>query len=129
MGCDIHVLFQELKGGVWVPAGEDRPNFYRDYPSFDALAGVRGNSYQLYPQRGLPEDLLVEYKEDRDDYTYLGDHSFSWLTLKELRKLSAKVSKKYDEESDFQTLHDITTDLANIGGAEDKLRVVFGFDS
>ena len=128
MGCDIHVLFQEKRGEIWVPIS---PIMYfdRDYDSFGALAGVRNSSvHQMYTERGLPENLLFPHTKGNELDTYIGDHSFSWLTLKELKKMRTKLAKT-DKDSEFYTLNQIIDALAQRVGAEDKLRIVFGFDS
>ncbi len=63
----------------------------RNYACFAILADVRngrgfagiktGDGYvPITPRRGVPDDLSPDVDQDRD----LGDHSFSWLTVKEL---------------------------------------------
>jgi hypothetical protein len=128
MGCDIHVMFQEKRGESWEPISPIT-YFGRDYASFGALAGIRDSSvYQMYTQRGLPENLLFPHVRGEEINTYIGDHSFSWLTLKELKKIRKKVAKT-DKDYQFYTLEDIIDQLGQRAGAEDKLRIVFGFDS
>lgn len=111
MGCDIHSIGQVLKDDKWVTkigrvAGDDR-----NYDSFAVLANVRNGAgfagcdtgegwpYISNP-RGLPDDLeLVGYdrvetptwywnfdtkKENPQNEVWMGDHSFSWLTLTDL---------------------------------------------
>jgi len=79
----------------------DEPYQGRNYKLFGLLADVRngrgfagcdtGNRVEPISQpRGLPDDLSDELRcgiesEDEDDYIYIGDHSFSWLTLAELK--------------------------------------------
>lgn len=131
MGCDIHSIGQVKKSGTWEtvvtqPGGDDR-----DYNSFAVLAGVR-NGYGfggcktgegwpvLYEQRGLPEDIqlidgenvkLTEpfYWSETSDPEYefwIGDHSHSWLTLKELHNIynifNGKTYKKSGMVSEEQ---------------------------
>lgn len=89
MGCDIHIEAQRRNGGVWERAAgqfEDGPSPFdwRSYGVFAFLAGVRNYSDipPISPPRGWPEDFTP--KEDEFGGCYLGDHSFSWLTVKEL---------------------------------------------
>jgi hypothetical protein len=92
MGTDIHGVIQSRyrDGQPWFTDKgiEDE----RNYRVFAALADVR-NGYgfagipthkaitPISTPRGLPADF--EYDEANED-GWLGDHSFSWLTIKEL---------------------------------------------
>lgn len=82
MGCDIHTITQRRADGVWknLPV---TPFDWRSYGMFAFLAGVRNYSdiRPISMPRGLPEDF--DNGEDGEG-EYVGDHSFSWLTLKEL---------------------------------------------
>lgn len=77
----------ENSGGIWnKPTVE--PFSWRSYGMFAFLANVRNYSYipPMSEPRGLPEDHpdLMSYNHpDSEDCPY-GDHSFSWLSLKEL---------------------------------------------
>lgn len=106
MGTDIHLAAEVFKDGRWQYAPCDLPD-YRNYRAFAILADVR-NGYTfagfdsgdpvipISEPRGLPQDLSQEIRamlEDTDsgdswtddeDFFTLGDHSFSWVTLKEL---------------------------------------------
>jgi hypothetical protein len=111
MGCDIHLKVERRVNGKWecVESLSPRPcswcdgaghyknrpldkcyscsgsgaqsGPYRDrnYTVFSVLAGVRNDGYvkPIATPRGLPDGIA-------DDGEY-GDHSFSWLTLAELR--------------------------------------------
>lgn len=69
----------------------------RNYQLFAVLAGVR-NAWDLTPiaePRGLPQDIseraIAEHESDYDDGNpdariWLGDHSWTWLTLEELER-------------------------------------------
>ena len=111
VGCDIHINI-EVKNhdGVWqdVPwTSEDKrkywpkhnatgklemPNYFdaRNYNLFAVLANVRNGTWgellvPISEPRGLPKDSSTFAEYDFDvDYT-LGDHSFSYVTLKELQ--------------------------------------------
>jgi hypothetical protein len=98
MGTDIHIVAEVFRDGAWHLADVDVPDG-RNYWAFAVLAGVR-NGYgfagadrgdPLIPisePRGLPEDLSLELRappeDEAVDIPWLGDHSFSWVTLEEL---------------------------------------------
>lgn len=96
----------------------------RSYALFGILAGVRSDEEPIVEPRGLPEDMSHEVKHASEecDFFWLGDHSFSWLTLAELlehRQRIAKVSPEFDK---------VITALQKVGPPED-VRIVFGFDN
>lgn len=99
MGCDIHSAAIDADGnditsqGKWsdgktanpdceYTVGEGEPFVWRSYAVFGFLAGVRNYSEvtPIAEPRGLPDGL----KFDTDDDNYLGEHSFSWLSIAEL---------------------------------------------
>lgn len=84
MGCDIHCQAERRIDGEWAAIPGPMPLDCRSYRLFGFLAGVR--NYSAVPPiseaRGLPPD--VDYDEDRDGERWLGEHSFSWLSLDEL---------------------------------------------
>lgn len=100
MGCDIHSAAIDangnvLFGGKWADGSEANPNSpwmvgdgepfgWRNYGVFSFLAGVRNYSDvpPLSEPRGLPDDLKVPDGEDGE--FWLGDHSYSWLSVAEL---------------------------------------------
>lgn len=107
MGTDIHGRLQyrydHMKEGVWYDGGLIENG--RNYRVFAMLAGVRNGTgfagvkthkpiLPIAEPRGIPagvevdEDAIVVRDEWRDnkeiDRTWLGDHSHSWVTLKEL---------------------------------------------
>lgn len=104
MGTDIHIAVEVREEDGWhladIPVTQDR-----NYRAFAVLADVRngygfggfstGEALQpISEPRGLPEDMSKELRlkldaqDDADgedaEYFWLGDHSFSWVTLKEL---------------------------------------------
>jgi hypothetical protein len=94
MGCDIHPIVEVRKNGKWKQVDYDYNMDLdglgaRNYRLFSVLADVR-NSYNITPissPRGLPEDFVHEHRYNHSvgyDTNSLGDHSFSWLTLKEI---------------------------------------------
>lgn len=139
MGCDIHLLVQVKRNGVWV--GGDTPERLEDrtYPRFAFLTGGVVRNYENVPAllpgpRGLPTEF------DPDDF---GDHSRSWLLLSELlavdynTKLNPHNELLYYRYEDREIAlgellgknwDDILEDLKAQGHPED-VRIVFGFDS
>lgn len=81
MGCDIHSRAERKVDGQWQVIAGAEPFDWRSYGMFAFLANVRNYSgiKPLSEPRGLPADSPAE----RDD-EYLGDHSYSWLSLDEL---------------------------------------------
>lgn len=106
MGCDIHIVVErQNEHGAWERVWQhdyDKPDMKgtpevfrnRNYDLFGILADVR-NGYgfagcptgsgwpSIAPQRGIPSDSTVTEAE-MDDYA-IGDHSFSWVGLDELK--------------------------------------------
>lgn len=102
MGCDIHTVAQIKKydwSDNWYTtlldvAGEDR-----DYNSFAVMANVRnGHGFAGVPTgegwkplskpKGIPADYKFNvYGDDegQDHDVWLGDHSYSWFTLSEIK--------------------------------------------
>lgn len=130
----------------------------RNYAAFGLLAGVRGETEPKYPPRGLPEFLSeccreVEYEgftgasckyyefiwQQRISYTDfidvtldLGEHSRSWLTLKELKSINWEYKYFDDEEPGILWPGKILIPmLEKIAAYKDvkEVYVVFGFDS
>ena len=143
MGCDIHSFAIDGNGepidGVWSDDeyGDGRPFGWRNYGVFGFLADVRNYSEAppISDQRGLPDDFK-RYMRNRDSlnqYTDIGDHSFSWLSVAELLAFDYDVIFD-DMRSDVRVTireflgDDFFNDLAELQriGAD---RVVFGFDS
>ena len=96
MGCDIHPRAEVRINGVWRLSPLEIPSD-RNYITFAALANVRNGvgfagspTHQRIPfiaePRGLPDDLSAGSIDmlTADDFTF-GDHSFSWVTLLEMR--------------------------------------------
>ena len=143
MGCDIH-------GQFIVRQGKEGAGRYshpltglvldqRRYLLFAMLAGVR-NTFGVEPiaeGRGLPEGVK-NYEGENPDGFYAfnyGDHSFSWVTLAELRKVAdaypAECRKHYPD-SDGENVKRAILGLCEYADAmrgEDEALFVFGFDS
>lgn len=98
MGTDIHIVAEYFKDNRWHLADILLPED-RNYCAFAVLADVR-NGYgfagfdsgdpviPISEPRGLPNDISQELRAnldgEKDEWLYLGNHSFSWVTLKEL---------------------------------------------
>lgn len=102
-----HLLRDEFENPWFDPSAKDdfagkrkhiHPIDNRNYDAFAILANVRngsgfagvdtGDGFKVISEpKGLPNDMshaLKSISEDEDSDFYLGDHSFSWLTLQEL---------------------------------------------
>lgn len=149
MGCDIHMVAQVKRDGKWQTV--DGLSTDRNYDLFAILAGVRsGYGVRGIPTgdgflpidwpRGLPTDL-----EGTSEDHCLGDHSFSWLSLRELQECDlTRTTRKYRWSKSMkrmevlapQTYRDcvkhvwdeLLSRLVSIGNP-DEVRIVFGFDS
>lgn len=132
MGCDIHRVFQ-VKTNEWINVSSEVFNG-RNYISFGLLADVRNyrNDQPIIdPDRGLPRDFDIE-KHDND--IYLGNHSFGYVSLKELENYVYRCCM-LDEE---WFLHSTVYTELMLAMIEMKnrhkvtssdVRMVFGFDS
>jgi hypothetical protein len=93
MGCDIHGTFEKRTESGWerIPTTFE---FNRHYFLFAWLADVRNGFgfagvktftpiIPLSSQRGVPDDFVYDEDEDEDGF-WLGDHSFGWLSGKEI---------------------------------------------
>lgn len=78
MGCDIHTQFQKKTPDGWDNI-ETQYQEDRHYQLFAVLADVRndGTVNPIAKPRGFPYDFVKNSK-------WLGDHTFSWLTGREL---------------------------------------------
>ncbi len=131
---------QKKEKGKWVD--KEILDLDRDYTLFNILAGVRGDSYKpiSYP-KGLPEgfemtnrkEAMCTYHpthltkdEDWDPGVFwMGEHSYSHLTLQEINKYNwNKVYLKDDywPQREFTDLFIRCKNLKN-------WRIVMGFDS
>lgn len=152
MGCDIHIAIERRrdKNSRWEHVFVNRGfNWtYRNYPLFAALADVR-NNWGIKPidhPRGFPKDISENLKmlierddpwfDETEDYYYLGEHSFSYLTLNELKKYKGWNKKiKWDDvpgplrEQCEEFFRDVIDVLAALKSDPDDVRIVFGFDS
>lgn len=144
MGCDIHIYLEKFVKGKWERYDHDSDidPTERNYDVFAFLCGVRRiiceKNFNKIGDRGIPED--TSYVENRfanhankkhfsydanDGYAYLGDHSFTWTTIKELKGLPWSKQSDHIRRSAFvRWLYDAFPDRKN-----DSVRVLIGFDS
>jgi len=121
MGCDIHIQIERRVSGVWQrvdwrdtwrwatdgywdpSAGvllmpEDFDS--RNYNLFGVLADVRNGTWgdevtPIVAPRGLPSDMAaLAPSKYADEEPWLGDHSMSWVSLKELQDYNWKAPLK-----------------------------------
>jgi hypothetical protein len=136
MGCDIHTILQKKEKGKWVD--KEVLDIDRNYDLFGILADVRNNSglKPIKEPRGLPADFEIVNKyyhptnlklcfyDDQLGY-FIGEHTYSWLTLKEVQHYPwERVIKKlcYNPGEFFGELFMRCRNL-------NRWRIVFGFDS
>lgn len=125
----------------------------RSYDTFAILANVRNSvhGYKLIPisdARGLPEDLRKPentngnpfspnyYDGEGDEYIegkWMGDHSYSWLSLRELVEYPhwheiVPGTEETAAEHTGNFYSDFLPALVELGDL-DNVRIVFGFDS
>jgi hypothetical protein len=162
MGCDIHaVLVTEKNGKLEIVKDDAIPD--RSYVLFGALAGIRSNLIEPLPQvrgRGLTKEMIelfpytVDERSSLDKGAYIGDHSFTYLTLSELVDLNAKIldempnaiicccpCHKDDEDVIDNTeereytkhvldvLGSIYFDMLDFQGESNQVYLIMGFDS
>jgi len=138
MGADIHGVLQSRfkndrgEWSSWTDEGEIEDT--RHYLKFAYLANVR-NYYSVSPiaePRGLPEDFQMEESGYQVDThllwgreVWMGDHSYSWLLLSEIR------DHEYPEEDReyLDTFFKWVDYAASKCGGYENGRIVFGFDS
>jgi len=168
MGCDIHMIAQVKRDGAWKTT---QIGVYdgRCYDLFGILAGVRSHNFDpIADPKGIPQDLAIlpvdeydgtvrvtldgseedmsdgDYNDDRASF-WLGDHSHSYLTAKEVLAYDwdqlVDNEEYFDDEENLKTdgtpLHewvsfdDVLTLMRFLSSqhGEDNVRLVFGFDS
>ncbi len=104
MGTDIHLRLQVREGEQWVDRPVAEYARSRQYAVFSFLAGVR-NGLSAWPQGALPTGHQIipafPYRDlpdgmDPDEvHPWLGDHSFTWATVAELKALDWEVEVEF----------------------------------
>jgi hypothetical protein len=126
MGCDIHAMieYRYAKGKAWFVAATAL-SIGRYYELFGYLAGVRDDVTPLAEPRGFPTNscyslTVKDIEKDESQWNFWGDHTASWLTAKELKKLKPKFKK--------DPWYKCVVAYAKRYGDE-NVRLVFNFDS
>ena len=118
MGCDVHAsVIAETYGGFQETIFEN-VSMPRDYELFGLLAGVRDSNVTPISDPKGWESLPHNYLNPND--TYWGDHTPSWLTFKELKKLP----KRYKSSLWYKLVA-----LVAKKHGDSKTIFVFNFDS
>ncbi len=136
MGCDIHIFTEIKKNGKWIEADpwitnpdyvtapEEEKKYYnpvcvpfkqeicftdRNYALFGILAGVRWeNLPRIADPKGLPKDISTNIANEAHIVWNSDGHSFSWLTLTELKEFD------WDYEIDMVTYIDPLSHIMNL---------------
>lgn len=140
MGCDIHGVVQTRHGKRWQTESEIEDA--RSYWLFSALADVRNYTgiIPISSPRGLPEGFeFDEYGEStplwsaRDGVVWMGDHSQSWFTLKELKEWEGWDQPSPGSEGTLREalpawMHWMDYISAREWVEDEDIRIVIGFD-
>lgn len=141
MGTDIHSIAQIKTNTGWQTVKTCINGDRRDYEFFSLLAGVRGSYLPIKEPKGLPELFIAENNihifhvglDDKDVKTfYMGYHTHSYYSLKELKKYLKNAIYRVDDVA-HKSLEDLVKVLKKIkkkhGLKNKEVRFVFGFDS
>lgn len=142
MGCDIHSIAQvTYDGKFWHAVGARIAGDIRSYATFALLANVRNDCDVPFfsEPRGLPwgkgpAELTCPCCHEGD--VWLGDHSYSFFTLAELKKLAHETPESkwagFTIKPEIQ-LKGILGTLELLREQHDvldsEIRFVFGFDN
>ena len=141
IGCDIHGVLQHKEKGRW--ADKEILDIDRHYGLFGVLAGVRDSQYKaIAADRGFPSDFEVVYdKQYNNPYhpsplstagecfdtqikgIWMGDHSFTHMTLEEIQRYDWKSI--IDDVWLPESIKDMLLYCSNLK----QWRIVIGFDS
>ena len=116
MGTDIHIQIEIKREGKWEWVNKNLPDYInkhsyipisrdRNYHLFAILANVRngsgfagcdtGDGFNFISEpKGLPLDMDAKLLIEQEENGILGDHSFSYVTLKELIDFDWKQTTK-----------------------------------
>ena len=99
MGCDIHWTIEVKHGDKWVGVlnsrGSKSKASDRWYAFFGELAGVRMESDNAMPLRGLPSDISDLTEWDIDGW----DHSESWCSVDEFVAAYNRAVTKFQDKN------------------------------
>lgn len=149
MGCDIHTYKEKRIDGQWV-SGEswevsedqysedsvrydrtgDTPYRSRNYAQFGLMAGVRWDTPHALEPKGIPDDASPEVKREIEQWDCDG-HTHSYLTLRELKELAAKVLVVGGDDNLAYAVEGVRALIESVdeGANPDDIRVVFFFDN
>ena len=141
MGCDIHprVEVRSEHAHEWLAVGY--PDRGRCYNFFAYIAGVRSYSEKddegLFKDRGLPTDAAkMDVGFFGLDPEWLGDHSFTWFTLAEMKAAPRPtLHPEWGMDHCLQTMWDHwiafgeAAKLNHEAKSDDDVRFVLGFDN
>lgn len=126
MGCDIHAFIEYQCDDYHVT--QSQVFIDRWYILFGALAGVRDSDVvNLFPARGLPEDIGVETRGAWYDWQDDAHHA-SWLTTAEFEQAIAVLGERFEVTNaiDVQT---VLATMRHLDASSHLARLVFWFDS
>lgn len=134
MGCDIRDVVQVKLNNEWTTVDHKIFNG-RNYQLFSLLAGVRGTLEPISEPKGLPEGFEINNLNQHNYQNYLiwlGEHNFSYYTLKELKKYLKNTIYSVDCEA-HKYLEELENELKKVKKEykvkSKEVRYVFGFDS
>lgn len=133
MGCDIHWTIEVKHEGRWIGILNDRglncKAADRWYAFFGELVGVRMESDNAMPQRGLPDDVSDLTKWDAVAAAW--DHSASYCSVDEfVAAYNRAVIKYHDKNPNVKLI--TKEDLFGYSYwpiYEEESRIVFAFDN
>lgn len=132
MGCDIHMILAKKSKNTYKCIKQF--DLYRQYRLFGLLAGVRDVSVEpIVAPRGIlsgaPQEWYSGAPEldlwQEEDTIWLGDHSFSYLTLEDFINYKKYGQYMLDSEGDWTQLKELIFELV----VNKNSILVFGFDS
>lgn len=128
MGCDVHpfIEYQIGDAGYWYSFSQGELELSRNYALFGYMAGVRGFGPAIVEPKGIPDGLSYRV---RDQWVEVGEHTPSWLTLKECRQVSVLMEENsdWDPPLEWPIIVSIMEQLQN--ATKKPTRLVFWFDS
>lgn len=125
----------------WNTEKTNQPFRSRNYDLFGVLAGVRTEHPQIVEERGLPDDmspglaplrvdmgsLNEEDQERASQWPWLGDHTYTWLTVRELLEFDWDSNAQHAGYLTFPAWKKFVIDEKRLGeGPQSWCRDVYG---